>query len=199
MTSPSLSALRNARMPKPLAAVVLLLVLLLTFMVPASFASAHDVVEASSPADGAIESVMPESVTLTMDNTPAAIGSKIQVMDASGTDWASGAVSVVDQVATQNIKPGAPAGSYTVNWRLVSSDGHPIEGTFSFTSTGGSNGGATMNTQPPITAPTEDVTEPAQVESSFPWTVVVIIAVVVLLIAGLVVFARRKLNQDDEN
>ncbi|UUL77332.1 copper resistance protein CopC [Pseudarthrobacter sp. Fe7] len=57
----------------------------------------------------------------------------VHVQDANGTDQADGAVSIVDNHVTQAVKAGAPGGKYTVTWRVASSDGHPIEGTFTFT------------------------------------------------------------------
>lgn len=199
MASPSRSTFHSVQIPKPLAAVILFLTLLLSLWGTAATASAHDVLESTSPSSGASVAAMPGDVTLTLDNTPAAIGSKVEVKDASGTDWATGTVSVVDKVASQQIKPGAPAGDYTVNWRLVSSDGHPIEGTFKFTSTGVQNGGAVINTQPADSSPSAEAPVVQQTSQGFPWTIVIVIAVVVLLVAGLIVFARRKLSQNDQD
>lgn len=49
------------------------------------------------------------------------------------TDPANGAAAIVDNHVIQGVKTGAPEGKYTVAWRVVPSDGHPIEGTFMFT------------------------------------------------------------------
>ena len=56
--------------------------------------------------------------------------------DTTGTDQADGPVQIIDNQVSQAVKPGAPQGKYTVVWRVVSSDGHPIEGTFGFTAGG---------------------------------------------------------------
>ena len=74
-------------------------------------------------------------IQITMSNSPAVIGSQVLVLDETGGNWAQGDVDVLDTVATQAVRPGAPAGKYTVKWRLVSSDSHPIEGEFTFTAT----------------------------------------------------------------
>ena len=55
-------------------------------------------------------------------------------------------MSIVDNHVTQDVKPDAPSGKYTVVWRVVSSDGHPIEGTFTFTA------GTTNSTPPTATS-----------------------------------------------
>ncbi len=103
-------------------------------------ASAHDAAESSSPAQGATVATPPEKVSVTFNNDPLALGSQIQVKDAAGTSWAEGPVEIVDNVASQKLRAGAPAGQFTVVWRVVSSDSHPIEGTFTFTATAGAAG-----------------------------------------------------------
>jgi methionine-rich copper-binding protein CopC len=103
-------------------------------------AAAHDAAESSSPAEGASVPVPPEKVSVTFSNNPLGIGSAFSIKDASGAEWADGAVQIVDNVASQKLKAGAPAGQYTVAWRVVSSDSHPIEGTFSFTAAAAAEG-----------------------------------------------------------
>ncbi len=89
---------------------------------------------------GATVATPPEKVSVTFNNDPLALGSQIQVKDAAGTNWAEGPVEIVDNVASQKLRAGAPAGQFTVVWRVVSSDSHPIEGTFTFTATAGAAG-----------------------------------------------------------
>ena len=101
-------------------------------------ASAHDAAESTSPAQGASLAAPPGEVSVTFSNPPLGIGSSFSVKDASGTEWADGSVRIVDNVATQKLRSGGPAGAYTVAWRVVSSDSHPIEGTFTFTAASGS-------------------------------------------------------------
>ena len=103
-------------------------------------ASAHDAAESTSPASGATVAMPPEQVSVTFNKNPLALGSQILVNDAAGTNWSDGAVEIVDNVASQKLKAGAPAGAYTVVWRVVSSDSHPIEGSFTFTATAGTTG-----------------------------------------------------------
>ena len=122
-------------------------------------ASAHDAAESTSPASGATVAAPPEKVSVTFNKNPLALGSQMLVNDAAGTNWADGAVEIVDNVASQKLKPGAPAGAYTVVWRVVSSDSHPIEGNFTFTATAGAAGSTavaavpTMGTPQPGTTP----------------------------------------------
>lgn len=207
MTLPAARTDAARQLPKPLAVALIVVGVLLALWLPGTSASAHDVLESTSPASQSTVPSVPDQVTLTMDGVPAAIGSKIEIKDGSGMDWAQGQVAVLDRVATQRIKAGAPAGRYTVNWRLVSADGHPIEGTFSFTaSAAGDGSNASQATTPgPVANPapqanttaeaSEATLAPASDGSGFPWLIAGIVLVALLLLAALVVVVRRNLNQ----
>lgn len=111
-------------------------------LLPGPAAQAHDVIESTNPADGSTVATLPPSVVLTFDHTPIGVGTEILVKDPTGTNQADGPAKIVDTNVTQPLKPGAPAGKYTVVWRVVSADSHPIEGTFTFTAKA-AGGGAT--------------------------------------------------------
>ncbi|MDQ0871084.1 methionine-rich copper-binding protein CopC [Arthrobacter sp. V1I9] len=102
------------------------------FFFPLAPAAAHDAIESFAPAEGAVVAEAPAAVKLTFNNTPIALGAAVQVTDGSGTDQAEGPVVITDNVASQAVKTSAPAGRYTVTWRVVSSDSHPIEGQYTF-------------------------------------------------------------------
>ncbi|MDQ4503941.1 copper resistance protein CopC [Sinomonas sp. ASV322] len=168
---------------------------------PAAAANAHDVLESTNPANGSTVAAVPAAVELTFDHTPIAIGTKVVVKDPSGTDVASGEARVVDNTVTQAIKPGAPAGAYTVTWRVVSSDSHPIEGTFTFTAKaprgGAADGGATAGVAPPSSAPAAGSSDSDHeaVGAGVPWWVIAGGAAVVLAIAALALIVRRALSR----
>ena len=168
-------------------------------VLPAAAAQAHDALESSDPADGATVQSVPAKIGLTFDHTPIAINSIVRVEDSTGTDQADGAVEIVDNHVTQAVKAGAPAGKYTVVWRVVSSDGHPIEGTFTFTANsanaGGSPGSAGASSAAPTTAaPAQAATQSGQV----PWALVGgIAAVLVLALVVTGIFVRRRLQGSD--
>ncbi len=128
--------------------ITVLSVLLAVALLGAGPASAHDAVESTSPAAGATVPTPPDAVTLTLSNHPLTLGTQLKVSDAAGTDWADGGVQIVDNVVSQKLRTGAPAGLFTVQWRVVSADGHPIEGTFSFTATAAGGGSAAAGTAP---------------------------------------------------
>ncbi|MET3903255.1 copper resistance CopC family protein [Paenarthrobacter sp. 4246] len=194
-----------------LAAVVAALAFASALLFSAAPASAHDVAESTTPANGSSVTDVPASVSITFNNRPLAIGSGVTVT-AGGENWADGPVEIIDNQAVQKLREGAPAGEYTVVWRVVSSDSHPIEGTFTFTATAGSmttSGSAaaspsastpsaavpTAGTAAPGTAaPGTGNSEPAADASQpFPWSIVGLAVVAVGLVIFLAVTARRKL------
>ena len=175
-------------------------------------AAAHDAAESSSPAQGASVEVVPEKVSVTFNNNPLGIGSSFSIKDAAGAEWADGPVEIVDNVASQKLKAGAPAGQYTVAWRVVSSDSHPIEGTFSFTAATAATaaGGAApdASTTAAATVPAIGTAQPGQTAAPdstgsgepFQWSIVIFAAAAVGLLATLAILARRRLTAgtDDE-
>ena len=161
-------------------------------------ASAHDAVESTSPVSGATVAAPPEQVSVTLNKNPLALGAQILVNDAAGTNWSDGAVEIVDNVASQKLKSGAPAGAYTVLWRVVSSDSHPIEGSFTFTATAGATGSTaaaavpTMGTAQPGITPAP--AQPASAAEPFPWSIVIFVgtAIGILVVLGLMAKSRLK-------
>jgi methionine-rich copper-binding protein CopC len=102
----------------------------------ASSASAHDALTASSPASGEVVTVDPGTVSLTYSDELLTLGGDtsafaIQVTDASGAFHENGCLTVDGLVASTGIALG-DAGSYTVSWQVVSSDGHPTSGSYEF-------------------------------------------------------------------
>ena len=176
------------------AAAVAALTLCAGLLAGAQPAAAHDELTGSTPADGAVLQAPPESVELVFSNVPAAIGSEVRVLDAEGTDWAEGDVRILDKTVTQPLRPGAPDGAYTVQWRVVSSDAHPIEGTFGFEVAGSTSGAAAG--EPTGTAQTPVLNQPEE-DAGSPWLVVVPAALVLGAVAVLIALVvRRRLRED---
>ena len=102
---------------------------------PALPAAAHDSLVASSPASGATVTAPPRAVTLTFDEP---------VLDYAGTSalivtgpsgerhFETGCVRIDGRTATAPVALGT-SGRYTVTWRVVSADGHPVSDSFAFT------------------------------------------------------------------
>ena len=166
-------------------------------------ASAHDTVESTSPAAGATVATPPETVAVSFNKNPLALGSQILVTDSAGSNWSDGGVEIVDNVASQKLKPGAPAGVFTVAWRVASSDGHPIEGTFTFTVTAAAAGSTAAPAVPTLTTPQPGTTAtpaPAPGGSEpFPWSLVIFIGTAVGILVALAVMAKRRLTPGNED
>ncbi|WP_289603688.1 copper resistance CopC family protein [Arthrobacter sp. zg-Y877] len=190
------------------AAAAFLLALCAGLLVSAPPAAAHDELTGSTPAAGAVLDAAPKSVELTFSSIPAAIGSQVRVLAEDGTDWAEGQVRILDNTATQSVRPEAPAGEYTVQWRVVSSDAHPIEGTFGFTVSGGGAGNGTgTESNAPAGSASSSASQPADTtptpvlnqsdDAGSPWLVIVPAAVVLLAVAVLIaLIIRRRLRED---
>lgn len=163
-------------------------------------AAAHDAAESSSPAQGASVPAPPGKVSVTFSNNPLGLGASFSVKDSAGKEWAEGPVEIVDNVASQKLRPGGPAGSYTVSWRVVSSDSHPIEGTFSFSAAAGALGAASAT--PGGAVPGMGTAEPGETAAPstagtgqpFQWSIVIFAVVAVGLLVALAVLARRRLS-----
>lgn len=101
-----------------------------------SAAFAHDEVSSTSPSAGETVEAGQIDVSVTFNedvmSSPDNTGFEIKVSDAKGNPQPSGClmaggntVSILTSIAAD--------GDYTVDWRSVSNDGHPSEGTFKFT------------------------------------------------------------------
>jgi len=193
--APGRTRSRNA-VAIPAALVSAVLLALAVLLGGGGAANAHDELVGTDPASGATVDALPPSIALTYSNVPSGIGAEVQVLDEAGTDWADGAVGITDRTATQTLRTGGPAGEYTVNWRVVSSDSHPIEGSFTFTARQGTSAVPdSVTTSGPIDA--EEPTagqEPVAGVSDFPWSIVLMIGVLVAIVAGLAITARKRLG-----
>lgn len=101
-------------------------------LVPASSAVAHDALIGSDPADGATVDAAPSQVVLTFAAEQAGVGAEVVVTGPDGGAWSDGAAVTSGTTVTQPLVDGMPDGAYTVAWRSVAQDGHPVTGTFGF-------------------------------------------------------------------
>ncbi|MEH0109673.1 copper resistance CopC family protein [Tersicoccus sp. MR15.9] len=197
-------ALLRRRRIRSLGVVLALVLAALGLGVPA--AQAHDELIGTTPSDGSSTSSVPASISLRFNETPEALGAQVQILDPSGADQADGSVSITDATATQKIKAGAPAGAYTVHWRVVSADSHPIEGTFRFTAKGGSTASAATGSGTSAgsagssaAAASSPAAAPASSTGGSRVPVIVIVVGVLLLVGfgiWMVVSGRRRREDD---
>ena len=66
----------------------------------------------------------------------------VEVTAADGTEVAAGDPQVLGATVETPLAANGPAGSYTISYRVVSADGHPVSGELTFEVTTGSAGAA---------------------------------------------------------
>ncbi|WP_134738430.1 copper resistance protein CopC [Nocardioides sp. 503] len=126
MTSPArLGARRGAT------TLLVALLVALTLLAGAAPASAHATLVSSDPTEGEVLTETPDAVTFTFDEPVSLTAEAVQVFDATGEDVESES-STRDAVITTDLPDQLADGTYVVTWRVVSSDGHPITGSLTF-------------------------------------------------------------------
>ena len=99
-------------------------------------ALAHNVLISTDPGNGASLAAGPSKISLTFDQyVQGADVNQIAVTGPNGGQWAEGPISVVNNTISAPLRPLGPAGKYTVGYRVLSADGHPVTGDFTFTLT----------------------------------------------------------------
>ncbi|WP_033295981.1 copper resistance CopC family protein [Amycolatopsis jejuensis] len=153
-------------------------------------ALAHNVLVSSDPASGASVAKGPAKITLTFDQyVQNADVNQIAVTGPDGGQWAEGPVSVENNVLSAPLRPLGPAGKYTVGYRVLSADGHPVSGEIPFTlTTAGTGTPAKVDAAKAAGAPAQ--TAPQENSSSGVPIWVWIAGAVVLLAIGLTVALR---------
>lgn len=103
---------------------------LLTFA-SAAPATGHAVLLGTDPADGDVLPAPPGLVTLTFDEAVRADEGGVRLLDATGQVLPA-PVSSVDGTVELTVPHDLADGSYVVDWSVVSADGHPVGGAFTF-------------------------------------------------------------------
>ncbi|HEX7405029.1 MAG TPA: copper resistance CopC family protein [Candidatus Nanopelagicaceae bacterium] len=110
--------------------------LLLLMMMPMTAAQAHTSVVSSNPAIHARLAKLPTHVQIEFDENLLTLGGAktnvLQVQDAQGKEIDAGNSKVAGPIIGVDIKDQPGKGTFTVSWRVVSSDGHPVEGSYQF-------------------------------------------------------------------
>jgi methionine-rich copper-binding protein CopC len=108
---------------------VLLAVIALT---AAPTASAHAVRLATDPPVDAVLSTGPPQVSATFNEHLQTVFAAMTVVGPDGNLWSTGQPQVQGAVISVAVLPLGPAGTYTVNYRVTSADGHPVSGSWPF-------------------------------------------------------------------
>lgn len=144
-------------------------------------AQAHNYVVATNPAADATLSEQPGTISVTTNNALIDVGGQSDVLQVTGPSgyYGDGCTLVDGPTASMATVLGEP-GVYTVLWQVVSTDGHPVSGQFTFTwqpAEGQELGGASAEvpvcgqqsppaTSPSTTEPTDEASTPPSHEST---------------------------------
>ena len=121
----------------------LVIALLMALLAPAS-ASAHAVLQASAPERGTNLRQAPAEVSLRFSEPVEAKFGALKVFDSKGEEVQQGDVyrpGDRSEAVAVKLRPGLADGGYTVTYRVISADSHPVAGGFVF-SAGEGGGGA---------------------------------------------------------
>ena len=164
------------------------LVLLFTF---SSTGFAHTALTSTSPADG--EEVTEDIYEIVLEfNTKVETISTVKVFNQNKEEIIVGSTQVSDNVMTGGFMSPLDNGTYTVEWKIIGADGHPIRGTYSFIVSQDEleDPAAPEETQETPVAPIEETVEkpeeseiedPSKIASN---DVLVVILVILFTIAG---------------
>jgi len=182
-------------LPRALAAVVAATALLVG---GASAAQAHNILVGTSPKNGSMTGAVPASVTLTFNEPALAVGTILIVTGPAG-QVQTGATILVNNTVSQHLRPGSPAGRYTVVWRVTSSDGHPVSGQFVFTAMSASPGQAPAASSAATSSHRGAQTPATTGGQAFTlWWVVALAVVALVLLAALVQTRKPRTTPADE-
>ncbi|MEE6294773.1 copper resistance CopC family protein [Georgenia wangjunii] len=106
--------------------------LMLVLLVVAPAAHGHDTLVESVPAEGSVLEESPGGIVLTYSAEVLELSPVVVVTGADGSVVAEGTPSVDGSTVTLELPVPLGNGDYEVAWRVVSSDGHPIEGVVAF-------------------------------------------------------------------
>ncbi|QNG20860.1 copper resistance protein CopC [Rhodococcus triatomae] len=151
-------------------------------------ASAHSVVTGSNPAEGEQISAGPDRVSVTFNEALQETFPALTVVGPDGNLWTRSEPSVEGATVSAELGELGPVGDYTIAYRVTSADGHPVNGTITFTLTAEGSG-------TPGAPAAGDAAGDAEGSSGLPvWP---FIAVGVVVVVGGLWFALRKPR--DEN
>ncbi|MBD0423443.1 copper resistance protein CopC [Streptomyces sp. TRM S81-3] len=98
-------------------------------------ASAHAALTATDPEDGTVLQRAPSGITLTFTESVGLRDDSFRVLDPGGHRVRTGQAGRADgrsDTARLTLREKLGEGTYTVAWRVVSADSHPVSGAFTF-------------------------------------------------------------------
>lgn len=99
---------------------------------PATPARAHAVLVSSSPVPDVVLSNAPTEVVLTFSESVRQVPGKIRVLAPNGSRVDRGEPTFDGAVVRIPVDPTGPKGTYLVSYRVISADGHPVSGGYTY-------------------------------------------------------------------
>lgn len=175
-----------------LAAASSLAVLGLGLMSPAQ---AHDELISTNPEQGTSLVQAPQKLELTYSGelTDVEGSTQIRVTDSAGSEISSGDPKVKGKTVTQKIAGhGAENETYSVAWRVVSSDGHPIQGSYEFTVGEGKEAVSSTSSATETSASEDTGAETTKSNTGLKIGIFVLIAIAIIGAIGAVIAKTRR-------
>ncbi len=94
-------------------------------------ASAHSVVVATDPNQNGVVAVAPTQVITVWNERVTNVVET--VVGPDNAQWSTGSAQGSGAQYSVGMRPDAPPGLYTVNWKVISDDGDPVSGSWTFT------------------------------------------------------------------
>jgi len=127
-------------MNRLLATLVLAISFTVTAVAGAGVTSAHATRVATDPVENTELTQSPQKVSAMFSEALQSEFAAMTVVGPDGNLWSTGDPQVDGAVISVGVRPLGPSGTYTVNYRATSADGHVVSGSWSFQLTVASTG-----------------------------------------------------------
>ncbi|MFI6326401.1 copper resistance protein CopC [Nonomuraea sp. NPDC050556] len=180
----------------PIAALTALLAAMLVLGAAlAAPALAHDALKSSNPAKDA---TVKKLDTVKLEFSASVRMPFVIVRGPDGAKYQQGKPEVDGHTVNQAVTDDLPDGKYTIAYRVVSSDGHPIEGEIPFSVKGApkptpsASESATTGPTPVGPAPTQESPVAAEAKTEFPVWLLIVVGALVGIGVGFLLSMRKK-------
>lgn len=175
----------------------LIILLFFVFMIVPSVVSAHTSLSSSDPTEGQVVTENLEQITLNFATAIEELSTMELVKEGNKIEL--GEIKVENQQLIGTISNPLVNGSYTIQWKIVGEDGHPITGEINFSVQTAQNQQETNTVTPEENQGTQEKNNQAnsteqntasdtveQAENNSSSNMLVIIAIVLVVIFGIV-------------